>query len=182
MRNNTEYAVYGWFKFEEPRIRRDSHCVFRLSSNKPHSNFEYPGDVTFGLFVQADSLAFVTYNIADDLSGDNNARDITEIDFENDLYAWIFFYWGYERNSKSWNLYVRFQDHTSRVSGSAIHFSPNTFSLFVGDDGHNDVFKGKIKGLTVEAGQGSLRPGDLKSLVMKDTPEEILAALDAANG
>jgi len=152
MRNNTEYAVYGWFKFEEPRIRRDSHCVFRLSSNKPHSNFEYPGDVTFGLFVQADSLAFITYNIADDLSGDNNARDITEIDFENDLYAWIFFYWGYERNSKSWNLYVRFQDHTSRVSGSAIHFSPNTFSLFVGDDGHNDVFKGKIKGLTVEAG------------------------------
>jgi hypothetical protein len=152
LRNNTEYAVYGWFRFEQPSIRREEHCVFRLSSNKPNGNFENPGDVTLGLFVQQESLAFITYNIDNNLSGNDNTRDTIEIDYGNDLEAWIFFYWGYERKAKSWSLYVRFQDHTERISGSSVHFSPNTFNLFVGDDGLNDVFKGRIQGLTVEAG------------------------------
>lgn len=28
MMHNKEYAVYGWFKFKEPKIRKDMHTVF----------------------------------------------------------------------------------------------------------------------------------------------------------
>ena len=34
MTDNREYAVYGWFKFKEPKIRRDLHTIFRLTGNK----------------------------------------------------------------------------------------------------------------------------------------------------
>lgn len=182
MRNSTEYCVYGWFKFVNPEIRRDSHLVFRLTNNKPNGNFDFEGDSTISLFITPETLQFVTYNIADIIGQQNHAREAIDIEYGNDLEAWIFFYFGYERRSQMYTLYVRFQDHTERLSGTALHFSPNSFNIWLGSDEFSDVFKGSMRGITVEAGNGAYRSGDVKDLVMKRVPDEIRDALDAANG
>lgn len=56
------------------------------------------------------NLEFVTYSINNDWKGEDNAHLKIEVDFDNDLYAWIFFYFSYDRNQNTYNLYVRFQD------------------------------------------------------------------------
>lgn len=60
-----------------------------------------------------------------------------------------------------YSLYVRFQDRTERITGTALHFSPNYFNLFLADDEFNDHFKGYLRGITVEAGDGAFRSGDV---------------------
>lgn len=142
LQHNKEYAVYGWFKFEEPKIRRDFHTVFRLTSNSPDANFGFPGDSTLSLYVTPSTLEFVTYTINDNWVGEDNTHLSIDVDFDNDLYAWIFIYFAYERNSKTYNLYVRFQDRNERIIGNAIHFVPKTFKIYLGEDGHNDPFNG----------------------------------------
>jgi hypothetical protein len=182
LKSNIEYSVYGWFKFVEPQIRRDAHAVFRLTNNVPNGNYEYEGDSTIMLLITPENLQFVTYNIADEIGSPNHPREAIDIEFGNDLEAWIFFYFGYERNAQSYTLFVRFQDRTERINGNALHFSPNNFNLYLGDDEHNDIFKGYMRGITVEAGNGSFRPGDVRSLIMKNLPDEVRASMDAANG
>lgn len=180
--NNIEYCVYGWFKFVEPPIRRDSHVVLRLTHNVPNANFEYEGDSALTILVTNTNIEFVTYNIADVIGQANHPREPIEVDPGNDLEAWVFFYFGYERNAQAYTLYVRFQDHTERIAGQALHFTPNKFNIWLADDDLNDAFKGHMRGITVEAGNGAYRPGDVKDLVMKSLPDEIRAAFDAANG
>lgn len=76
LKSNTEYAIYGWFKFVEPQIRREGHMVFRLTNNIPNGNFEYEGDSTIMLLITQDNLEFSTYNIADEIGGKNHPREV----------------------------------------------------------------------------------------------------------
>lgn len=74
MNHNKEYAVYGWFKFKEPKIRKDMHTVFRLTGNVQDTNFDYPGDATLALYVTPHNLEFVTYSINNDWKGTDNTH------------------------------------------------------------------------------------------------------------
>lgn len=51
MAHNKEYGVYGWFKFVEPKIRREMHTVFKLTGHVADQNFVQPGDATLALYV-----------------------------------------------------------------------------------------------------------------------------------
>lgn len=75
LRNNTEYCVYGWFKWVEPEVRRDSHLVVRLTHNIPHYNFDFEGDSAFSILITPGNLDFVTYNIADQIGAANHPRE-----------------------------------------------------------------------------------------------------------
>lgn len=169
--HNKEYAVYGWFKFKEPKIRKDMHTVFRLTGNAEDTNFDYPGDVTLALYVTPDNLHFTTYSINNDWKGTDNSHLAIEVDFDNDLYAWIFFYFSYDRNQNAYNLYVRFQDRNERLIGTAVHFVPKTFRLYLGEDGHNDPFSGTIRAVHLLAGPGAYNSGDMRQITMSEAPE-----------
>jgi hypothetical protein len=124
MSNNTEYAVYGWFKFEEPKLRKDAHTIFRLTNNIPNSNFDYMGDSTISLYIIGDQLVFTSYNLDNDMIEEDNPRIDIPFELENDLGEWIFFYFGYERLTKTYSAYVRFGDRVETETSNLVHFNP----------------------------------------------------------
>lgn len=81
-----------------------------------------------------------------------------------------------------YSLFVRFQDHTQRLTGTALHFSPDQFNIWLGGDGYAGLFTGYMTGITVEAGFGAYRTGDLRELVMRHVPDEVREQLDASHG
>lgn len=66
--------------------------------------------------------------------------------------------------------------------GTAVHFVPKTFRFYIGEDGHNDPFSGSIRAIHLLAGPGAFSSGDLRQITMSEAPDEVLAALNAAEG
>jgi hypothetical protein len=136
------YAVRGWFKWAQPdeESRADWYNIFRLTinsfdkdENKDHQRI---GDRVLGLWLNKNgNLHFTTYSSANDWSGPGASNLVKEEETSNDLFSWIFVYFGYSSSDNKAVYHIRFEDHVAGGEFTDVHhLVPYWLGFYLGKD------------------------------------------------
>lgn len=182
-----QYSVKGWFKWTQPEEEADWYNIFRLTTNNfaKDENQDYAriGDRTLALWLnKAGFLHFTTHSYADDWSGPGSSNLTKDEETSNDLFSWIFVYFGYSYVEKKATYHIRFEDHV--VSGAfdnVNHFIPYWLGFYLGKDPVYKGFNGKMSMFQLQFGPKAFVTGKWRN-IYDPRPPEMVRDLSGLNG
>ncbi|CAD8140693.1 unnamed protein product [Paramecium octaurelia] len=176
-----EYAIYGWFRYSSPTLKKDNNVLLRLTNNEPAYRKEAAmvGDRTLLIMYQPREVVFSTYTLGTVDSGlVANIRKPTPVG--NNFGVWTYVWFGYSWPKRAASGVVKFPSETVVVPyENVLHMIPKYLAMFVGSDGMLGGWEGPIRKVGAVFGKGayidtkkgnfeSLLP-EVQSLVVKKT-------------
>jgi hypothetical protein len=174
-----EYSIRGWFKFQGDELDAAAadRMVFRFTINNP-AKYENKDDSRLGdrvlslIITSKGDLSFDSYSFNNDWKV-GNERDLSYVqDASNDLYAWMFVYFGMNIDTRTLAFHVRFQDHIkTKVFHDVYHFVPTWLGLYLARDPFTQSFHGKMSNFQILFGKNSFVSSGFRKLYDPRPPE-----------